>query len=125
MKKTPRGSLGKRLFSGVHPGLPNPIQPGRTPFGQECRWKECFGISRQMCDVVVAVLAAESLGLGPVTKRQIEDVTGHRHLNTLRSLERGGWLVQAGQTPRSTEKLWAPTQRAWRTFFPQGWQVAA
>ena len=125
MKHGPRGSLGKRLWAGVHIGLPNPMQPGRTPFGQESKWFETFGLHETAVAVVVAVLAAEFLGLGPVTRRQVEAVIGRTHLNNMRHLERGGWLVVAGQTPRSTEKLWKPTARAWWTFFPQGWQVAA
>lgn len=123
--KKPRGSLGHRLACGVHPGLPNPMQPGRTPFGNDCPYREVFGIKRGAVHVLVALLAAEVTGMGPVSKRQLEEVAEYSHSQSLAELERQGWVEVAGQTPRSTEKLWRATQRAWRTFFPQGWQVAA
>lgn len=123
MRKGKRGPLGNALYSGIHPGLPNPVQ--RTPFGNESPYQEAFGLSRGAVHMLVALLAAEAVGMGPVSRRQLNEVAEYSASQSMAELERMGWVVVAGQTPRSTEKLWAPTARAWRTFFPQGWRIAA
>ena len=115
-----KNALAQRLYSGVHPGLPAPMQ--RVPFGHQCPWREALGLTRAEAHMVCALVAAEFVGLGPVSVRQLVDACGYRGHN-LAGLERAGWIEVAGFIPKRSGKLWKATEKAWRELGLQGWSL--
>lgn len=113
------------LFIGLF-SRPGPAgRPKATPFGHDSWEKEAFDLTPAQLRVVVALLAAEFTGVGPVTIAQCEEVTGGCCHSVMPYLVRGRWAEQAGRVDRSREKLWRATRTALRRLFPNGWQVAA
>jgi hypothetical protein len=121
VKRQGKGSLRERLFTGIHPGLPPKVT--RVPFGLESRSREATGLTEAELQVVVAVVAASYVQLGPVTHRQINDVVDCHAGAHLYSLVQSGWLEEVGKIKGCTAKMYAPTARAWRELGLSGWSL--
>lgn len=106
------------FFAGTCSGLP--ATTSHTPFGHESSWFDEFGLLESQVRVVVAVLAAEAAGLGPVCQQDIEQVCPIYYLS---KLERLGWIECAGKVPRSNTKIWRGTKKAWRVLGLAGWRL--
>lgn len=113
-------SLRERLFTGMSPGLPP--KPKYVPFGQDCPYRSEFGLVESLVHAVVAVLAAEAVGLGPVTLQQINEVCDFA-AHGVYQLERQGWLECAGKVAGRNAKLWRGTRKARRALGLAGWRV--
>lgn len=120
MKPARDSSLRERLFTGMSPGLPPKTK--YTPFGQDCSYKDEFGIVESQVNVVVTVLAAEAVGLGPVTQQQMDAVCAYS-AHGVYMLERLGWIECSGKIPGTRSKLWRGTKKAWRVLGLAGWKV--
>lgn len=104
----------------MSPGLPPKVKC--VPFGQESQWRSEFGLLEAQAHVVVCILAAEAVGLGPVTKQQVDKVCEYT-VHELLALERQGWLECVGKVPGMNTKLWRGTKKAWRVLGLTGWRV--
>jgi len=110
-----------QFYKGQFFGLPTKVL--HIPFANESRCKEATGLSPAALKVVVAVIAAEYVQLGPVTHRQINEVVDCHAGACLRGLVATGWLEEAGKVKGRVAKLYAPTERAWRELGLSGWSL--
>lgn len=120
MKRSRQSGIRDRLFSGMHPGAPPKTK--YTPFGQDCSYKDEFGLVESLVHVVVCVLAAEAVGLGPVTQQQMAEVSDYS-VHGVHLLERQGWVECVGKIPGTRSKLWSGTKKAWRVLGLAGWKA--
>jgi hypothetical protein len=122
VKPARSAGLRERLFSGMSPGLPPPVT--YVPFGQECPYRSEFNLPESQVHAVVVVLAAEAVGLGPVTKQQIDEVCDFA-AHAVLALERQGWLECMGKVPGTNAKLWRGSKKAKRVLGLAGWKAEA
>ncbi len=120
MTRGRKSGLRDRLFSQMHPGLPPKVQ--RVPFGGPSGYKDEFDLLESQVHMVVTVLAAEAIGLGPVTEQQMAEVCDYT-VHGLYGLEKLGWVECVGRVPRSSSKLWIGTKKAWRVLGLAGWKA--
>jgi chromosome segregation and condensation protein ScpB len=114
-------ALSGRLYHGVHPGLPEPMT--RVPFGRTSASRDEFRLLPAQLKVVTAIVAAEFVGLTPVSLSDIEQVVDCSARTMMAALERAGWVEVAGHLPRRTSKLYKPTAKAWRELGLVGWSL--
>ena len=80
-------------------------------FGSRC--KQVMGITQPQLEIVGACMLAERLGLGPLTAKEIEYLTGHT-TSRLGDLVRHRWLAKAGTIGRfGNVQLYRATRFAW------------
>lgn len=119
--KSANARLASRLFAGCHPGLPPKVT--RMPFGLESRTKELLGLTASQLQVVVAVIAAAFVQLGPVTQQQLNAVVDCHAGAHLYGLVLAGWLDEGEKVKGSRAKQYVPTAKAWRELGLQGWSL--
>lgn len=98
------------FFTGFSPGLPAPVR--HVPFAKEGQLQ-----------VVVAVIAAEYVQIGPVSHRQINEIVDCHAGAQLHGLVLSGWLEEVGRVQGRTSKLYGSTARASRELGLQGWSL--
>ncbi len=116
-----RSALSTRLSLGMHQGLPTPVY--RTPFGNENRIRDELGIAPGALSVLVALLAAEFVQIGPVSGDDLDDIVEGQPRAHFVALEKGGWIEAVGHLPKKTTKIYRPTAKAWRELLPDGWSL--
>lgn len=109
------------FYKGQFYGLPSKLK--HVPFSSESRTKEVTGLTDSQLQVVVAVVAAEFVQLGPVSLRQINTVVSCEAGSRLHGLVVGGWLEVAAKAKGTTGKLYVPTSKAWRELGLNGWSL--
>lgn len=81
----------------------------------DARWRDLFDITESQASVVIALIAAHNIGLGPVTSLQLEQLvirdTAHKtgELQRMRLIECVGFA-------HGRAKLWRATATAYRRF---------
>lgn len=105
----------------LSPGLPSPLTA--VPFGHENRVRDEFGFAPGALPVLVAILAAEYVQLGPVSSHDLDQIVEGQPRPHLLALEKAGWIAVVGHLPRRTTKLYSPTAKAWKELLPDGWSL--
>ena len=108
------------FFKGEFYGLPAPVKS--TPFGHETRCRDEFGITEVQLAVVVAVIAAEFVGMPPVSARDISGVVGSHASSHMWTLEKLGW-AEAQKKPGTSGKLYRATIKAKRMLGLEDWSL--
>ncbi len=110
-----------QYYKGQFFGLPAKVP--HVPFANESRTREALGLTDAQLQIVVAVVAAEYVQLGPVTRRQLSDVIDCHACSLLHGLVHAGWLEVVGKVKGRTSKVYAPTAKSWRELGLQGWSL--
>lgn len=100
----------------------------RRPQGVTCpdnisRCREALDLTEAELEVVVTLVSAAVVGLGPLTVKAIREKVTRQAPRGFASLVRRMWIESAGLVPRTREQLWRPTVRAFRRLGLQGWEV--
>ena len=120
MSRPWKSSRQDSFFKGEWFGLPAPAR--YMPFGKESRCRDEFGLTETQLSVLVAIVAAEFVGVAPVSARDIAGVIGSQPNSHLWTLEKLGW-VEVEKKPGTSGKLYKPTAKAWRELGLQGWSL--
>ncbi len=97
--------------------MPKPELPRAvSKSGRSLVTRDAWGITYSQLTAIVAIMAAESVGIRGVTRRELESIGAlvgdGSHIG---DLEKRRWVVCIGRGgANGQERLWAPHPRAWR-----------